>query len=296
MTAPHSFLVGLIGAGIQASLTPAMHEREGARHGFRYVYRKIDLDVLGVGVEALPRLLDEAEREGFSGLNITYPCKQAVIAHLDELSDDARAIGAVNTVVFRDGRRTGHNTDCSGFAMSLRTGLADAPRGRVVQLGAGGAGAAVAHAALGEGVQYLMLSDPDLPKAEALANALCARFGAGRSVVARDLAAEMADADGLIHATPTGMAKHPGLPLPAALLRPSLWVAEIVYFPIETELLRVARHLGCRTVDGSRMAVYQAVGAFELFTGVAADATRMRQDFDQLLAQPTNPRAAPICP
>ena len=96
----------------------------------------------------------------------------------------------------------------------------------------------------------------------------------------------MARADGLIHATPTGMAKHPGLPLPADLLRPSLWVAEIVYFPIETELLRVARQLGCRTVDGSSMAVYQAVGAFELFTGVAADASLMRRDFDQLLTQP----------
>jgi shikimate dehydrogenase len=286
VTAARSFLVGLIGAGIQASLTPAMHEREGARHGLRYVYRRIDLDVLGVGVEALPRLLDDAEREGFSGLNITYPCKQAVIPYLDELSDDARAIGAVNTVVFRAGRRIGHNTDCSGFAMSLRAGLADAPRGRVVQLGAGGAGAAVAHAALGEAVRCLVLSDPDVQKAGALAAALCARFGAGRSVVAPDLAPEMARADGLIHATPTGMVKHPGLPLPAALLRPSLWVAEIVYFPIETELLRVARQLGCRTVDGSSMAVYQAVYAFELFTGIAADAVSMRRDFDQLLMQP----------
>ena len=169
--------------------------------------------------------------------------------------------------------------------MSLRTGLPDAPRGRVVQLGAGGAGAAVAHAALGEGVQCLVLSDPDARKAEALSTALCVRFGAGRSVVARDLASEMARAEGLIHATPTGMAKHPGLPLPAALLRPSLWVAEIVYFPIETELLRVARQLGCRTVDGSGMAVYQAVYAFGLFTGVVADASLMRRDFDQLLMQ-----------
>jgi shikimate dehydrogenase len=284
MSQARSFLVGLIGAGIQASLTPAMHEREGARHGFRYVYRKIDLDVLGVGVDALPRLLDVAQGEGFSGLNITYPCKQAVMAYLEELSDDARAIGAVNTVVFQSGRRIGHNTDCSGFAMSLRAGLADAPRERVVQLGAGGAGAAVAHAALGEGVRCLVLSDPDVRKAEALAAALCARFGQGRSVVSRDLAAEIARADGLIHATPTGMAKHPGLPLPVELLRPSLWVAEIVYFPIETELLRVARQLGSRTVDGSSMAVYQAVGAFELFTGVAADAVRMRRDFDQLLS------------
>lgn len=283
MSEARSFLVGLIGAGIQASLTPAMHEREGARHGFRYVYRRIDLDVLGVGAEALPRLLDDAEGQGFSGLNITYPCKQAVIPFLHELSEDARAIGAVNTVVFQSGRRVGHNTDCSGFAMSLRSGLADAKRDVVVQLGAGGAGAAVAHAALGEGVQCLVLSDPDLAKAEALAAALCARFGAGRSVVSKNLAEDMKRADGLIHATPTGMAKHPGLPLPAGLLRPSQWVAEIVYFPLETELLRVARQLGCRTVDGSSMAVYQAVGAFRMFTGVEPDSDHMRSDF-RLLA------------
>lgn len=283
MSEARSFLVGLIGAGIQASLTPAMHEREGARHGFRYVYRRIDLDVLGVGAEALPRLLDDAEGQGFSGLNITYPCKQAVIPFLHDLSEDARAIGAVNTVVFQSGRRVGHNTDCSGFAMSLRSGLADAKRDVVVQLGAGGAGAAVAHAALGEGVQCLVLSDPDLAKAEALAMALCARFGAGRSVVSGNLAEDMKRADGLIHATPTGMAKHPGLPLPAGLLRPSQWVAEIVYFPLETELLRVARQLGCRTVDGSSMAVYQAVGAFRMFTGVEPDSDHMRSDF-RLLA------------
>jgi shikimate dehydrogenase len=286
MTEPTSFLVGLIGAGIQASLTPPMHEREGARHGFRYVYRKLDLDVLGVGADALPTLLDEAEREGFNGLNITYPCKQAVLACLHELSDDARAIGAVNTVVFKGGRRVGHNTDCSGFAESFRAGLAGAPRGQVVLLGAGGAGAAVAHALLGEGVGTLVLVDPDHAKARPLAEALCVRFGAGRCRVSSDLAADLATADGLVHATPTGMAKHPGLPLPATLLRPTLWVADIVYFPIETELLRAANALGCRTLSGGGMAVYQAVGAFRLFTGVEPDARAMRADFDELVRRP----------
>jgi shikimate dehydrogenase len=280
-----SFLVGLIGAGIQASLSPAMHERAGARHGFQYVYRKIDLDVLGVGVDALPQLLNEAERQGFSGLNITYPCKQAVIAHLHELSADAAAIGAVNTVVFNAGRRVGHNTDCSGFALSFRASLKAERRERVVQLGAGGAGAAVAHAALGEGVKCLVLVDPDSAKAQALSTALCERFGEGRSVVGEDLVMEMDRADGLIHATPTGMLKHPGLPLSAALLKPAHWVAEIVYFPLETELLRVARRLGCRAVDGSGMAVFQAVGAFELFTGVEPDSAQMRRDFDALIRQ-----------
>ncbi|MFD1623327.1 shikimate dehydrogenase [Azospirillum griseum] len=274
-----SIIVGLIGAGIQASRTPPMHEQEADALGLRYIYRLIDLDRLGVGVDALPDLLAGAERMGFTGLNITYPCKQAVIPLLDELSDDARAIGAVNTVVLRDGRRIGHNTDCSGFAESFRRGLADAPRARVVLLGAGGAGAAVAHAALGLGVERLSLFDADPARAAALADQLNARFGDGRADAITDLAPAVAQADGLIHATPTGMAKFPGLPLPADLLHSGLWVADIVYFPLETALLREARARGCRTLDGGGMAVFQASDAFRLFTGVEPDPERIRAHF-----------------
>ena len=274
-----SFLVGLIGAGIQASRTPSMHEHEGAAHGLRYVYKRIDIDALGLGADALPELLVAAERMGFCGLNITYPFKQSVIALLTELSDDARALGAVNTVLLRDGKRIGHNTDWWGFAESFRRGLPDARLDRVVQLGAGGAGAAVAHAALKLGVRQLALFDLDMARAQRLAESLASRFGAGRVRAGRELLAEMANADGLIHATPTGMAKHPGLPLPGPLLRPALWVAEIVYFPLETELLRQARALGCPTLDGGGMAVFQAVEAFRLFTGIAPDAQRMLRRF-----------------
>jgi shikimate dehydrogenase len=272
-------LVGLIGAGIRASRSPALHEREAAEQGLRLVYRLIDLDVLRLGPEALPRLLEAAEWMGFAGLNITYPCKQAVVPLLHELSPDAAALGAVNTVVLRGGRRIGHNTDSSGFAESFRRGLPDAPRGRVVQLGAGGAGAAVAQALLAEGVGRLAIFDTEAPRAAALAAGLCARFGAGRATVVADLAAEMEAADGLVNCTPVGMAKLPGAPLPLALLRPHLWVAEIVYFPMETELLRAARALGCRTLDGGGMAVFQAVGAFRLFTGREPDAARMLRHF-----------------
>jgi shikimate dehydrogenase len=275
---PH-FRVGLIGAGIQASLTPAMHMREGAEQGLRYAYDLIDLEKLGAGAEALPGLLADAERGGYAGLNITFPCKQSVIPLLTDLSEDARALGAVNTVVLRDGRRTGHNTDWWGFAESFRRGLPDAGRERVVQLGAGGAGTAVAHAALKLGVGRLALFDVEPQRAGQVAARLNARFGEGRAVAGGDLAAALAQADGLIHATPTGMAKFPGLPLPANLLHARLWVAEIVYFPLETELLRVARRLGCRTLDGGGMAVFQAVEAFRLFTGIAPDADRMLRHF-----------------
>jgi len=276
---PRSVLCGLIGAGIQASRTPAMHEEEGQAQGLRYVYQKIDTDQLGLGQEALGDLLLAAERMGFAGLNITYPFKQTVIPLLDELSDDARALNAVNTVVLKDGKRIGHNTDWWGFAESFRRGLADVKRNRVVQLGAGGAGAAVAHAALTLGVEQLSIFDVDPKRAADVAKGLSERFGAGRAMAGTDLAAAMAQADGLIHATPTGMAKLPGLPLPAELLRSSHWVSEIVYFPLETELLRVARSKGCRTLDGGGMAVFQAVEAFRLFTGITPDAERIRRHF-----------------
>ena len=120
-----SFLCGLIGAGIQASRTPAMHEREADEQGLRCVYKLIDLDALGLGVEALPELLTAAKRMGFAGLNITHPCKQAIIPLLDELSDDARALDAVNTVVIRDGRlhRPQHRL------VGLRRGLPARPAG-----------------------------------------------------------------------------------------------------------------------------------------------------------------------
>jgi len=269
-----SVVCGLIGAGIQLSRSPALHEREADEQGLRYVYQLIDLDKLGVGVEALPELLNAAKQMGFAGLNITYPCKQAVIPLLDGLSADARALNAVNTVVIRDGRLTGHNTDWSGFAEGFRRGLPDARLERVVQLGAGGAGAAVAHAALTLGTKQLMIFDIDHRRSTELAKNLGPRASAPG-----DLAAAMAAADGLIHCTPTGMAKLPGMPLDGKLLQARHWVAEIVYFPMETELLRVARAKGCRTVDGGGMAVFQAVGAFRLFTGIEPDAERMMRHF-----------------
>ncbi|WP_408490700.1 shikimate dehydrogenase [Paraburkholderia strydomiana] len=279
----NSYLVGLIGSGIGGSLSPAMHEEEGSKLGLHYVYRRIDLEALKLDVAALPDLLVAAERMGYNGLNITYPCKQAVIPLLDELSDDARALGAVNTVLFKDGKRIGHNTDWSGFARAFRRGLPDVALDRVVQLGAGGAGAAVAHAALAMGTQTLTLFDVDAARAASLAAELQKRF-ADRTVTAgTSLGETLAAANGLIHATPTGMAKLPGLPLPAELLHSGLWVADIVYFPIRTALLQAAEALGCRTLSGGGMAVYQAVDAMRIFTRLEPDAERVYTHFQSLL-------------
>ncbi len=282
MSRSRVILAGLIGAGIQASRTPALHEHEGDAQGLRYLYQLIDLDQLRLDSTALPDLLQAAERMNYTGLNITFPCKQAIIPLLDELSPEARGIGAVNTVVLKDGKRVGHNTDCLGFAEGFRRGLTDAARERVVQMGAGGAGAAVAHALLSEGVRQLTIFDVDRERAESLANNLNQHFGPGRAQAGRDLSGALAQAEGLVNTTPMGMAKLAGSPVPAGLLRKEMWVAEIVYFPLETELLRDARALGCRTLDGGNMAVFQAVKAFELFSGVVPDAQRMLEHFQSM--------------
>ncbi|MBK8072285.1 MAG: shikimate dehydrogenase [Ramlibacter sp.] len=276
-------LLGLIGAGIQRSLTPSMHEEEGACHGLRVHYQLIDLDRSGRGVEALPTLLDAARVMGFSGLNITFPCKQAVIPLLDDLSADARAMGAVNTVVNDGGRLVGHNTDGSGWRWGFTRALPQADLSCVVLLGAGGAGSAIAHALLGMGCERLVLVDHEAARARALATELGRLHGTTRVVSADHPASVIAAATGLVHATPTGMDKLPGLPLPAELLHPRLWVAEIVYFPLETALLKAARAIGCATVDGGTMAVGQAVDAFGLFTGRTADPQRMQAHFRLLL-------------
>ncbi len=272
-------LLGLIGAGIQASRTPAMQEQESAEHGIRCIYQLIDIEKLHLPLGWLPELLVGAERMGFSGLNVTHPCKQEIMRHLTDLSGDARTVGAVNTILLQDGRRIGHNTDWWGFAQGLRFGLPNAGLNRVVQLGAGGAGAATAYAALRLGVKHLTVFDLDSDRAEALAENLELHFGGDRIHAGENIAASMKGADGLIHATPTGMIKYPGLPVEEALLRSDLWVADIVYFPMETELLRTARRMGCRTLDGGRMAVHQAAKSFELFTGLPADAERMGRHF-----------------
>lgn len=276
---PNSVLVGLIGEGIGPSRSPFMHETEAAALGLKLIYRLIDLPALGLDAGSLEVLLRAAELMGFSGVNVTHPCKQAVIPLLDALSDEARALGAVNTVLFRAGKRMGHNTDWFGFAEAFRLRMPGASLERVVQLGAGGAGAAVAYAMLKMGAKHIVIVDVDAQRADDVVQKFSALFGADRISSAASAADALIGATGLINATPIGMAAHPGLPLDIALLRPDLWVAEVVYFPLETALLKAAREMGCRTVDGGGMAVFQAAEAFRLFTGIVPDAARMLANF-----------------
>jgi shikimate dehydrogenase len=274
-----SFLCGLFGSGVQKSCSPDIHETEGAALGLRLVYRLIDFGHLGLDVGALRDMLRAAERLGFDGLNVTHPYKQRIMPLLDEISAESRAIGAVNTVVLAGGKRIGHNTDASGFAGCFRRGLPGAAVDRIVQIGAGGAGAATAHALLALGAGRIDIYDIDPARAGQLAASLVTHFGKGRAQALGDLKAAMKQADGLVQTSPVGMTSRPGVPIPLALLRPEMWVVDIIYFPLESELLCAAKSLGCRTVGGGAMVVLQAADAFQLFTGVKPDAERMLRNF-----------------
>ncbi|KQV06790.1 shikimate dehydrogenase [Leifsonia sp. Root112D2] len=282
-----AYLVGLIGEGIGPSLSPPLHESEAHELGLDYEYRLLDLLELNEPAESVGRLLHEARDEGFSALNITHPCKQLVMQYLDEVDVDAERLGAVNLVLIRDGRFIGYNTDWVGFRDGVLDGLPDAALENVVQFGGGGAGSASAYAMLALGTQQLTLTDLVPERVEGLAQRLRELFP-DREVLVNgpdEVAGTLARADGVINATPLGMTNHPGVAFDVARLRADAWVADVVYFPIETQVLLNARAHGLRTLDGGRMNVGQAVAGMRLITGIEPDAARMRAHFLELIAE-----------
>lgn len=285
-TAAHR--IGLVGAGIASSLSPALHEREAAELGLTgYRYDLLDLDTRTVPVAHTAEFVRAAVRKGYTGLNITHPCKQLVIPALDELSDTARLLGAVNTVVVRDGRLIGHNTDRSGFLAALQRGLPGAALDSVLLVGAGGAGSAVAYALGAAGVNELSISDVDPARAADVCIRVAAAFPAASvtPVAAADVATALQTCHGVVNATPIGMTGHPGTPFDTAALRSGQWVADIVYRPLRTELVSAATALGCEVLDGGQMLVAQAADTFALLTGVTPDAGRMRRHLGDLIEQ-----------
>ncbi len=275
-----SFLLGLFGRGIGGSHSPRLHEKEARAQGVSLVYRLFDFTKLAPGLADLGKLLGIIQCLGFDGINVTHPYKTDIVPLLDELSTEATALGAVNTVVLRGGRRIGHNTDWSGFAASLRYGLPDAELHNVIQLGAGGAGAATAYALLTMGTQRLQIHDIDSSRAAALTDKLSRLFPERTVTSVSDLSAAMRDTNGLVQSTPVGMTGHAGIALSPQLLNPDMWVADIIYTPAETELLGHARRLGCRTVNGIGMVAFQGAEAFRLFTGIEPDTNRMLRSFN----------------
>ena len=276
--ASKKLLTGLIGAPIASSASPAMHERAAEALGLRGHYQLIE--VAGADAAGLAMMLEGVRRLGFAGVNVTYPYKEAVVPLLDALAPGAAAMGAVNTVVVRDNRLIGHNTDTTGFARAVAPLLARTGNA-VAVIGTGGVGKAIAFALAGLKVADLRIFDSEPARAEKLATLLAPHGGAR---VARSVEDALDGATGLVNGTPVGMLPNRDTPVAASLLRENLWVADAVYSPLITPLLAAARAKGARIMTGRELAIYQAADAFELFTGLAPSTEVMGEAFDEVMA------------
>ncbi len=270
-------LLGLIGAPIAHSAAPAMHEAAGAATGIRVHYQLIE--VPGADAALLRSLLEGVRRMGFAGVNVTFPYKEAVLPLLDAIAPEAAPIGAVNTVVAKDGKLTGYNTDTTGFARAITEDIAVPAAGPVALVGAGGVGRAAGFALSRLGVPDLRILDRDPDKAEGLARDL----GRGARAMT-DLATALAGAAGVVNATPVGMLPDRNTPIPVALLRADLWVADVVYYPLMTPLLVAAQAVGARIVTGRALTIHQAADAFALFTGERPPVAPLGAAFDAVIA------------
>ena len=261
MPSKRRMLVGLLGANIQGSMSPSLFADAFAAAGIDGYYHLLDADRLP---ERLPQLFEAIKTAGFIGANVTFPFKQEIIALLDAVDPGAAQVGAVNTVVIApDGRTTGYNFDRAGWRNSFneRIGSAGAKDATVVQIGAGGAGRAVAFALMDLGVADLVLHDLDTARANALRADLSRHYGSSRCRLAQDLERDIAAAAGVVNATQVGMRGFPGNPVPVAALKAAHWAADVIYTPMQTEFLKAAAAKGARTLNGSGMCV--ASGAVE---------------------------------
>lgn len=276
--APKKLLTGLIGAPIAHSASPAMHEQAAEALGLRGHYQLIE--VAGADAAGLRMMLEGVRRLGFAGVNVTFPYKEAVVPLLDELAPAAAAMGAVNTVVVRDGRLIGHNTDTTGFARAVAP-LLDASGNAVAVIGAGGVGKAIAFALANSAVTDIRIFDSEPARAANLASLLQKHAGV---IATTDLDEALRGATGLVNATPVGMLPNRDTPVAPDKLHDRMWVADAVYSPLITPLLSAARAKGARIMTGRELAIYQAADAFELFTGLTPSTDVMGEAFDGVMA------------
>jgi shikimate dehydrogenase len=276
--APKKLLTGLIGAPIAHSASPAMHEQAAEALGLRGHYQLIE--VAGADAAGLRMMLEGVRRLGFAGVNVTFPYKEAVVPLLDELAPAAAAMGAVNTVVVRDGRLIGHNTDTTGFARAVAP-LLDASGNAVAVIGAGGVGKAIAFALANSAVTDIRIFVSEPARAQNLASLLQKHPGV---IATTDLDEALRGATGLVNATPVGMLPNRDTPVAPDKLHDRMWVADAVYSPLITPLLSAARAKGARIMTGRELAIYQAADAFYLFTGLTPSTDVMGEAFDGVMA------------
>ncbi|WP_374018654.1 shikimate dehydrogenase [Paenibacillus thiaminolyticus] len=264
----------VIGDPIKHSKSPLMHNAALRELGLNAVYTAFH-----VAPEQLEQAVQGMRALGIGGMNVTIPHKEAVMAHLDEVDESASVIGAVNTIVNRNGQLIGYNTDGLGFVRSLQEEMiSDLRQSRILLIGAGGAARGIAYALLKAGCRSLHIANRTLGRAEVLASDLSAFGTVSAMQLGERPAIDAREVDIVIHTTSVGM--HPdvhAVPFDPDWLRPDMIVSDIVYNPLETALLQEASKRGCRTHSGIGMFVYQGAIALELWTGAAAPAALMRE-------------------
>ena len=266
-------IYGIFGHPVEHTFSPGMHNS---------AFKKLGMDACYVPFAVSPGDLEDAVRAvvplGLRGLNVTVPHKERVLVYLDDLSKEARLIGAVNTIEVKKGRLIGHNTDGRGFLRALMEhGWLDPKGKRFLFIGSGGAGRAVSFSLALAGAAAIVFRDIDARKASLLAQDIREKTGVPSTAIGQEsLPQHAADADCLINASPIGLKRTDPLPIPAGLIERKHLVCDLVYNPPETSLLKTAKKRGAKRLSGLGMLLYQGVIAFEIWTGKKAPVLIMK--------------------
>jgi len=265
--------LGLIGDNISRSQSPRLHRLAGKLCGLDVTYDRLIPGDMGLSFDAV---FEHCAREGYRGINITYPYKEKAIAKARIDDPLVRAIGAVNTVLFEPDGPKGFNTDYSGFVAGYREVFCETAPGPVCMVGAGGGGKAIAFGLVALGIEELRVVERDIPKAQGLARSLRAARPGLRVAVTGSTAEAVAGAHGLVNSTPVGMVGHDGTPIDTNLMRGAAWAFDAVYTPVDTQFLRDAEAAGLKVMSGYRLFFHQGVEAFRLFCGLEVDQSALR--------------------
>ena len=271
--------LGLLGNGIGRSRSPFLHELIGRAYGLEVTYLPIDLSAQQqVNIEDE---LQRCQQQGFNGVNVTHPYKRAAFQYVTPMAGFPQGLTSVNTVLFDGNMMRANNTDFSGFCHAYRDQFGGGSNpGRVLMLGTGGVGLAIAFGLMQLNASELVVYDTEVERAQELISNL-----KGATIPVRQagdsLVDEMLQADGLINATPVGMYQYPGNPFPLEGFSLQRWAFDAVYTPENTEFLQQCKQHDIETLSGFKLFLYQGVDAFQYFSGISVDANRVETLFLQ---------------
>ena len=262
--------LGLIGGNITETRSAALQIICGLSVDRNVTYDLLIPQEQGLNFEAM---LKRCKAAGFDGVNVTYPYKEEVLKFVPAGEPVVAALGASNTISFSDKGATAWNTDHTGFIAAWRVKWADTAPGRVMMLGAGGVGRAIAFALADLGAAEILLHDLDATKAEALASAVQGHAGTRMTLISADDIADLSGIDGVINCTPLGMAGREGSALPAAVTGKPRWAFDAVYTPEHTQFRAQCEAMGAEFLSGYELYFHQGIQGFRIFSGEAVTRT-----------------------